>query len=390
MKGNLCPVLDEDFLPRPNDGPEGVDGRVFGDNGIFFREVDMSGFGNGEFEMTTNSPQNSYVKNGALYITPTLTSEEIGESAILDGHVYNITGCTYNVTKAWGGGTYVNKTASLAAPDRPLTDDEVTAAENAYLKACSAVSNSTSGSVINPIQTARLSTRKSASIRYGRVEVRAKLSTGDWFWPAIWMLPVDSVYGAWPRSGEIDIMESRGNGPDYPGQGYNVVRGSLNWGPLLYLNAVYKTYGWWSKKRGGYNDGFHDYVLEWDESYMRIYVDARLTALLNLKIDEPFFKRGDFPAVIQDGGQSVALANPWINGTNAAPFDQSFYLILSLGVGGTNGWFPDNMGLKPWLNRSLSAMRDFWTKRTSWLPTWPANVEDRALVVQHVKMWQQC
>lgn len=66
--------------------------------------------------------------------------------------------------------------------------------------------------------SARLSTINSHSIKYGRVEVVAKLPRGDWLWPAIWMLPVNDVYGAWPASGEIDIMEARGNGISYPAQ----------------------------------------------------------------------------------------------------------------------------------------------------------------------------
>ena len=37
-------------------------------------------------------------------------------------------------------------------------------------------------------------------------------------WPAMWMLPKDNVYGAWPLSGEIDIVESRGNGLRYTAQ----------------------------------------------------------------------------------------------------------------------------------------------------------------------------
>ena len=37
-------------------------------------------------------------------------------------------------------------------------------------------------------------------------------------WPAIWMLPVNNTYGPWPLSGEIDLMESRGNGRSYPDQ----------------------------------------------------------------------------------------------------------------------------------------------------------------------------
>ena len=37
------------------------------------------------------------------------------------------------------------------------------------------------------------------------------MPSGDWLWPAIWMLPAKHAYGQWPASGEIDIVESRGN-----------------------------------------------------------------------------------------------------------------------------------------------------------------------------------
>ena len=96
--------------------------------------------------------------------------------------------------------------------------------------------------------------------------------------------------------GEIDIMEARGNGPSYPRQyvifpnfhrlfslnyitdpsyflqhrGSNYVRGSLNWGPLTWLNAVSKTFGWWSLRRGSYDQDFHTYALEWDQNFMYV------------------------------------------------------------------------------------------------------------------------
>lgn len=136
--------------------------------------------------MTTDSPTNSFVKDGKLYIYPTLTSDIIGRDAIFDGYMYNLTGCT-----------------------------------NTDWKACGIVSNSTTGTVINPVQSARLTTRKSHNIQFGKVEVRAKIPRGydpvspvfhseavfidvpesDWLWPAIWMLPTDNAYGIWPASG---------------------------------------------------------------------------------------------------------------------------------------------------------------------------------------------
>lgn len=96
-----------------------------------------------------------------LYIVPTLTSDNIGTTAVLDGTVFNITGCTFNNTHANNG----------FLPSGVFD-------QAGYLKSCSAVSNATLGTVINPVQSARLTTRNSASIRYGRVEIRAKMPNG--------------------------------------------------------------------------------------------------------------------------------------------------------------------------------------------------------------------
>ncbi|KAH9896078.1 concanavalin A-like lectin/glucanase [Cubamyces lactineus] len=342
--GNLCLIMEDNF-------------ETFDTEYTWYHEVDMSGFGNGEFEMTTNSPNNSFVQDGKLYLVPTLTSDVIGKPAVLDGYTYNITGCTaVNVTTG-----------------------------------CGAVSNLTAGTVINPVMSARISTKNSHHIQYGKVEVVAKLPVGDWIWPSIWMLPVTDTYGAWPASGEIDIMQSRGNPPEYPAQGVDYVRGSLQWGPFTWLNGVSRTFGWWTNRRKTFAEGFHTFALEWSPEFVRIYVDSRLTYMLTLKFNEPFFKRGDFPPIVQNGSQFIETPNPWETGTaNVAPFDQPFYLIMNVAVGGTNGWFPDGAGDKPWLDHSLTAMRDFAIRQDAWYETWPQNIADRAMVVDSVKMWQRC
>jgi beta-glucanase (GH16 family) len=125
--------------------------------------------------MTTDSPNNSFVKNNQLYILPTLTSNSVSAGGVMDGHTFNLTGCT--------GANYT---------------------------LCSAVSNASAGAVIPPVMSARLTTKNSTSIRYGRVEVRAKIPRGDWIWPSIRMLPTDSVYGEGIMSGEIDVSQDRG------------------------------------------------------------------------------------------------------------------------------------------------------------------------------------
>ncbi|KAI0667514.1 concanavalin A-like lectin/glucanase [Trametes maxima] len=341
--GNVCLVMEDNFDTLDLDN-------------VWTREVSMSGFGNAEFEMTTASANNSFVRDGHLYIVPTLTSDVIGYDNVFNGHTFNLTGCT----------------------DTNLTS-------------CGAVSNGTLGTVIPPVMSARLHTRKTYSIKYGKVEISAKLPRGDWLWPALWMLPVNDAYGPWPRSGEIDIMEARGNSPEYSAQGIDYVRGSLNWGPFSWLNGVSKTFGWWTNRRKTFADGFHTYALEWSPEFIRIYVDSRLTYMLLLKFDEPFFQRGQFPNVVANGSQFIETPNPWAHGTkNVAPFDQPFYLIMNLAVGGTNGWFPDGVGDKPWLDGSLTAMRDFAKAQDQWYPTWPHNVEDRALVIDSVKMYKLC
>ena len=78
----------------------------------------------------------------------------------------------------------------------------------------------------------------------------------------------------------------------------------------------------------------------------------------------------------------------------------AFYLILNVAVGGTNGWFPDKVGNKPWVDGSFSeskffqschltkgslmfkaAMRDFATSQDQWYPTWPTDPKDRGMTV---------
>ncbi|KAI0287161.1 glycoside hydrolase family 16 protein [Russula brevipes] len=346
--GPLCMVLEDDFNGNDLDG------------NVWMREVDMGALGefflNGEFEMTTASSNNSFVRNGELYILPTLTSDVIGHDAIFDGHTFNLTGCT-----------------------------------NANLTACGVVSNATSGTVINPVMSARISTKGKRSIRYGKSRCEPSCHEGkDWLWPAIWMLPEDNTYGPWPLSGEIDIMEARGNGPTYPAQGINYVRGSLNWGPLTWLNAVWKTYGWWTMRRSTYADDFHTYAIEWTEDFIRIYVDNRLQHMLSLRFNMPFFQRGQFPTSVSNASQEIAVPNPWAGRGNSAPFDQPFYLILDVAVGGTNGWFPDNKGDKPWLNGAINAMQLFAQSQDKWSKAWPQSEEDRAMRVDYVKMWRQC
>ena len=58
-----------------------------------------------------------------------------------------------------------------------------------------------------------------------------------------------------------------------------------------------------------------------------------------------------------------------------------FYLIMDVAVGGTNGWFPDGAGNKPWLDGSLTAMHDFAEAQDTWYATWPQDPKQRGMVM---------
>lgn len=256
---------------------------------------------------------------------------------------------------------------------------------------CVSSTNSTNGTIVNPVKSARLTTRinanqtgsKGAQIKFGRVEVTAQLPAGDWLWPAIWMMPVDSVYGPWPASGEIDIMESRGNNYTNPQGGNNIVSSTLHWGPDK------EDDGWWMNnvKRQAlhttYSAGFHTYGVEWSDKYIFTFIDTRLLQVMYVNFDKSFWAKGNFPPSNSNG---TRLVNPWAGASNAAPFDQDFYLILNVAVGGTNGWFEDGTPGKPWVNTSPRAQLDFWNARSQWFPTWEQNGK---MTIKSVKMMQQ-
>ncbi|PCH37093.1 glycoside hydrolase family 16 protein [Wolfiporia cocos MD-104 SS10] len=341
---DLCQVFSEDWS-------NGLDL-----NKTWYPDSQLGGFGNGEFQITSTNSKNLYVQNNQLYIMPTLTSDDIGESEIFNGGTYEVSGCTTS-----------NATA------------------------CKATSSNKTGAVINPVMSSRISTQNSYSIKYGRVEVVAKIPQGDWLWPAIWMLPVNNTYGPWPLSGEIDILEARGNPPSYGAQGTDFVRAALNYGVLDSLQT--NIYGWWQDKRTAFSEDFHTYAIEWTDSWMRLYVDSRIDAMVNLKMQgkggKSFFDRGNYPSVAHNGSNTeVVIENIWATGGPSAPFDQEFYLIIDLAAGGTSGWFPDNVGDKPWYDGSATAMREFAEAQSTWYATWPSDADDRAFRIDSVKMWK--
>ena len=181
--------------------------------------------------------------------------------------------------------------------------------------------------------SARLKSRKKDGSalfnqKYGRFDFRAKLPTGRGVWPALWMLPQEDKYGGWASSGEIDIMEARGQEP-------TKVLGTLHFGNRWPENThVSKDY---VLPKGGTIADFHVYTLEWEPGEIRWLVDGQQYAAQSFWWSSS--KAG--------GGKGVKPAkeadlNPW-----PAPFDQPFYVVMNVAVGGKFLGNPDKTTVFP-------------------------------------------
>lgn len=310
-------------------------------------DITLSGGGNWEFELYENNRSTSFVKDGKLNIRPVLTEDKIGAQNVRAGYDYNV----------WGG-----------TPADQCTANQFYGCERA----------SDGNHYINPVMSAKVTTAHSFAFKYGRVEVKAKLPKGDWLWPAIWLLPKNHEYGTWPASGEIDIMESRGNVgyPKASGGGPESFGSTLHWGSDFFTNQYAKTHAEKSVEGATLADAFHTYGLYWDDKILYTYLDNDTNRVLTVNHgDQSYWERSG----ISD------RENPWAYSPNkCAPFDTEFYLIINLAVGGTNGYFPNGVAGKPWSDQSQRASSEFYDNKGQWFPTWG---EQSIFQIDSVKVW---
>jgi beta-glucanase (GH16 family) len=186
--------------------------------------------------------------------------------------------------------------------------------------------------------SARLNTAKSASWLYGRFEMSAKLPNGKHLWPAFWMLPTDYKYGTWAASGEIDIME-------YRGQVRDKTQGTLHFG-AQWPNNINSGSGPVSMNVD-LSVAFHNYACEWDRDEIRWYFDNKLFHKISLVRN--FWS-----------GKGV---NPYT--AMRQPFDQRFNFIINLAVGG-------------------NFFNSYGTLTTQEAAAWP----DRTFVIDYIRAYQ--
>lgn len=163
----------------------------------------------------------------------------------------------------------------------------------------------------NQYTSARLKSIELQEFQYGRIDVRAVLPIGQGIWPAAWMLGANFSEIGWPDCGEIDIVELVGSDP-------RRAHGTAHWGS----DPSQHTYLGGSTAvpfPATLNDEYHVYSIEWEEDAIRWYFD-----------NEEYF--------------SISPAN--MNG-QPYPFNNPFFFILNVAVGGVWPGYPDDSTLFP-------------------------------------------
>lgn len=163
----------------------------------------------------------------------------------------------------------------------------------------------------NYYTSGRINTQNKHDFKYGKFEARLKVPKGMGFLPAFWMMPTDEqFYGQWPKCGEIDIMEVMGQSTD-------TLHGTIHYGePHGQRQGTYIL----DSSEADFSEDYHVYACEWEPGKITWYVDG-------VKFHEAtdwYSRREGFDEA-----------------TFPAPFDQPFYMIFNVAVGGSWVGYPD-------------------------------------------------
>jgi beta-glucanase (GH16 family) len=148
----------------------------------------------------------------------------------------------------------------------------------------------------------RMTTKGKKIFTFGRIDIRARVPYGKGIWPALWMLPEENKFGTWPRSGEMDIMELIGQEP-------NKVHATIHYGPGPGSIQISKS----KTATNPFSDQFHVYSLIWEQDKLQFLVDNEVISTID-KTDL---------------------------GNNTYPFNENFFFIFNIAVGGNWPGPPD-------------------------------------------------
>ncbi|KAK2585336.1 hypothetical protein KPH14_010017 [Odynerus spinipes] len=285
---------------------------------------------------TDNHPQLVTIDNGILRIRPIILEDSYGENAT-----------------AYGKMTLANCTSIIL--------EECTRHAMSY-------------SILPPVISARLNTKNRFSLKYGKIEIRAKFPEGDWLYPELWLEPRFSLYGPKYASGRVILGLARGNDNLVNAQdlsqifdGRKLEFGIKSGFPTIREENVQKIVD----RDAQWNKDFHVYTTIWTAGGFKFLADG------------------------EEIGRLLPTANGWLHNTDVpgmtpiSPFDQEFYLSIGVGAGGVRV-FPDktiSSGYeKPWKNVGAKPMLRFWHSKDQWLPSWrKENGRKTALEIDYIK-----
>jgi len=185
----------------------------------------------------------------------------------------------------WGNGEYQYYTS------RP---------ENAFIQNGKLIINALNENYQGSSYTsARMTSKNKGDFLYGKIKARIKVPSAGGTWPAFWLLPTQSVYGGWPASGEIDIMEHYGCDNMNENNPFSTVHNNIyNWNggapPTSYAQYIPTA-----------TTDFHVYEMIWSEDKIDFYIDEQYSGT--------YFKTSD-------------SWQQW-------PYDQEYFIILNLAIG---------------------------------------------------------
>ena len=200
-----------------------------------------------------------------------------------------------------------------------------------------------------PYTSARIISKNKADFTYGRFEIKARMPFGQGSFPAFWMLPTDETYGGWPKSGEIDILETVNlKTTNDDGLVENNIHGTLHYGKE-WPDNVHSGKSYRLPDAVNPADDFHVYAIEWQEGEIRWYVDNYLYA--TQRQSEVRYNSKDEAAGLAHKGWFAeyydAVTGELTTHWDKAPFDQQFFMILNNAVGGDWAENTNNLGVDP-------------------------------------------
>ncbi|TRX21606.1 glycoside hydrolase family 16 protein [Flavobacterium franklandianum] len=252
------------------------------------------------------------IKNSILFVTASIfivacsideKQTVITKTKLVMSEEFNINGApntsmwSYNIgsgANGWGNNElqyYTDRPENIVIENGNL---KITARKEAYL-----------GSAYT---SARILTKGKFEQKYGRIEARIKLPLGKGLWPAFWMLGANSDTVLWPQCGEIDIMEYLGSKPTQ-------VIGTVHGPGYSGGEAITKAY---TLPNDRFDNDFHIFGIEWGENYINYYVDDVLYNQITPK----------------------DVSGEWV-------FNQPFYIILNIAVGGNLPGSPNSETVFP-------------------------------------------